>query len=78
MSDKLGLNTIERYGIPCKCGQVYTGQTDYLFGVGCRSTTGISPFDKWKSQPWKSITLTLRTPKSSPPNPDTWTIIPKR
>ena len=26
---------------------------------------------------WRSITLTVRTPKSSPPNPDTWTVIPK-
>jgi len=78
VSDKLGLNTIEGYSIPCKCGQVYTAQTNYLLRVGCRSTTGISPLDKWRSQPWKSITLTVRTPKSSSPNPDTWTIISKR
>jgi len=78
VSDKLGLNTTDRYSIPCKCGQVYTGHTDYLLRVGWRSTSGISPLDKWRSQPWKSITLTVRTPKYCPPNPNTWTKIPKR
>jgi len=33
MSDKLGLNTVERYSIPCKCGQVESRVKEHYWQI---------------------------------------------
>jgi hypothetical protein len=79
MKDDLGLKTPGVYSIPCECGQVYIGQTGVPLIPGSRSTTGTFVWLIQTNRQWLNtasagdIASNSKTPRSYPPNPDTWT-----